>query len=119
MQVGKKLPPKRHTIEKITFIPRTNDGPMECSCGEQMLASEFSAHRRGIGLKPVTYPGAAEGYRLPSAWQIKPKCSVARCDRPHRARGFCDTHYKRWEREQDMGPPIGQARNVGKFAPHA
>jgi hypothetical protein len=36
-----------HTIlEGPKFVRGTNDGPMVCSCGMPMQASQFSAHRR-------------------------------------------------------------------------
>lgn len=39
-------------------------------------------------------------------------CTVTGCDRKHVARGYCDTHYKRWRRNGDPGPttiaPKGQ-----------
>jgi len=48
----------QHVIAAVTFAPRENDGPAECSCGEWAgLASEFSEHRRAQGApKAENYP---------------------------------------------------------------
>lgn len=37
-------------------------------------------------------------------------CTIAGCDRPHRARGWCGTHYKRWTTTGDPGG--GEVRAV-------
>lgn len=43
-------PKRQHGVsEQIHFIPGTNDGPMTCQCGEEMLASEHGAHRKAHG----------------------------------------------------------------------
>lgn len=33
-------------------------------------------------------------------------CQYEGCDRPHRTRGFCNVHYKRWKRGKAMDAPI-------------
>jgi hypothetical protein len=34
-----------HKIAAVRFIPRTNDGPIDCDCGWSGQASEFAAHK--------------------------------------------------------------------------
>lgn len=41
--------------------------------------------------------------------QIK-KCSIAGCDRPLKARGFCGLHYQRFIEKRDMTAPIKQTK---------
>jgi hypothetical protein len=44
---------------------------------------------------------------------IRPRCSVANCNRPHSGRGFCGLHYKRWLKYGDPiadRPPNGTQR---------
>jgi hypothetical protein len=35
-----------HTISNVAFAAGTNDGLLNCSCGQEMQASDFSMHRR-------------------------------------------------------------------------
>lgn len=37
-----------HIIRAVRFAPKTNDGPLECSCGDEMLSSEFNDHRKAM-----------------------------------------------------------------------
>lgn len=39
-------------------------------------------------------------------------CSVATCNRPTVARGWCDMHYRRWRRD---GDPLREAKIRGRF----
>jgi hypothetical protein len=36
----------KHIIRAVWFTHGTNDGPLDCSCGESMPASTFAQHRR-------------------------------------------------------------------------
>lgn len=43
------------------------------------------------------------------------KCSVDGCSRPHRARGYCKSHYERWRRgctENEIETPIGELEDT-------
>lgn len=52
----------------------------------------------------------------------KRKCSVEECDRPHRARGYCQQHWQRWKKgwkvEGAIGP-LGYNRNQPEQRPLA
>ena len=37
-------------------------------------------------------------------------CSMDGCDRPHRAKGFCDAHYQRLWKGTDLAKPIRRAK---------
>lgn len=41
-----------HRIADVHFERRTNDGVLDCTCGAEMLASEFAAHRSEAGDPP-------------------------------------------------------------------
>lgn len=43
---------------------------------------------------------------------LSPGCSVPGCDRPHKARGWCQAHYRRWQTHGDVlaSRAIGEAR---------
>lgn len=63
-----------HLIAAITFTPRTNDGPMDCTCGEGMLASEFSAHRKANGLTMSMLRVPERERMSPNVWnRVRPK----------------------------------------------
>lgn len=47
--------------------------------------------------------GTANG-RRPRPGDPRPLCSVEGCGQPHRLRGFCQMHFKRWEKTGDPGP---------------
>lgn len=59
-----------HKIAAITFVPRTNDGPLDCTCGEGMLASEFTAHRKANGQpnRDITNLRSVGKINTPSMW---------------------------------------------------
>lgn len=40
----------------------------------------------------------------------RPGCTLDGCERPHKARGYCDTHYKRWQYQH-----ITKPRNSGRI----
>ena len=40
------------------------------------------------------------------------RCSAPGCERPHAARGWCRTHYRRWTMNQSMAIPIGLFRGT-------
>ena len=40
-----------HIVRRIRFLPRTNDGPLVCTCGKRMLASTFAAHRKKVNAR--------------------------------------------------------------------
>ena len=40
------------------------------------------------------------------AYRQNLQCSAPGCHRQRRARGWCQTHYARWKKGQDMAPPI-------------
>ena len=46
-------------------------------------------------------------------------CTVPGCGRPHRARGYCRTHYARWRASGDARPevPIGAVRRAQAAEP--
>lgn len=39
----------RHVVARITFEPKSNDGPVECACSWSGRASGFAAHRAEVG----------------------------------------------------------------------
>lgn len=40
---------------------------------------------------------------MPRAWRRR-HCKVVGCDRKHYAKGYCVTHYRRWQRNGHPGP---------------
>jgi len=56
-------------------------------------------------LRPVVEPAAG------TVGDADRGCSVAGCERTHKARGFCRTHYRRWQRHADplADRPVGGA----------
>ncbi|MCZ7568835.1 MAG: hypothetical protein M5U01_09640 [Ardenticatenaceae bacterium] len=68
--------------------------------------------------RPRTAPPTAP---LPSR-QRHASCTVDGCDRPHKARGYCDTHYARWRTHGDPlrepPPPQASCSVAGCDAPH-
>lgn len=34
----------RHRVASVTFTPRTNDGPLDCTCGWSGTVSTWTAH---------------------------------------------------------------------------
>jgi hypothetical protein len=82
---------QRHVIESVRFPDhKSNDGPLECSCGEEMLASEFKDHHGG-NVMPIK-AGAAR--MQTTAWMTKPHCRKVGCgNNASRGRGgFCISH---------------------------
>ena len=57
--------PNTHIIAAISFPPRHNDGPLSCSCGEQMLASQFADHRKALNA-----PTGTSQSDLPKAFSL-------------------------------------------------
>lgn len=50
----------------------------------------------------------------------KRRCSIARCERPHNARGLCMLHYQRWRMHPDHPPdslPVRSAEAPQCFVP--
>ena len=37
------------------------------------------------------------------------ECSVDGCERPHKARGYCSGHYKRWQEGRPINEPMGHS----------
>jgi hypothetical protein len=103
-----------HLVEAVTFVPRTNDGPLDCSCGESMLASEFAQHRRDSGLltsKP--HKAVPSEKEMPSAWRRPLKtCEFPGCKKGLKARGLCQGHYD----QQKKGQPLRALRYYGVAA---
>lgn len=55
-----------HRVAGVTFVPGTNDGPLDCSCGEGMLASQFIVHRKEVEAK---HYGRALDAAQPTVWK--------------------------------------------------
>jgi hypothetical protein len=49
------------------FARGSNDGPMACSCGDEMLASQFAEHRKAVG-----EPHAKSSTRVPDMLRGQP-----------------------------------------------
>lgn len=45
-------------------------------------------------------------------------CSVPGCERPHKARGYCRPHYRRWQRHGGAAVDVPIGRGVGYRAAH-
>lgn len=109
---------REHVVSEVTFVPRTNDGPLTCSCGDQMRASEFRDHRNRAGLvSSATHRALPSEADMPSAWKPKPirDCSFAGCWRSGAAsmggRVLCNGHISQYRRGQPLsvlGPPRGR-----------
>jgi hypothetical protein len=95
-----------HLVEAVTFVPRTNDGPLDCSCGESMLASEFAQHRRDSGLLiEKSFRALPSEKDMPSAWNRPLKaCNFAGCNKPLAHKGLCRGHYDQQKKGQELRP---------------
>lgn len=101
-----------HRIVSVTYVPRTNDGPLLCTCGDEMQASRFGEHRRSLGLKVGGFSDTG-GDGTPSVWgrrSINPECRVQGCYRKTQTSGFCGAHYERSRRGAPLEPPIATPR---------
>lgn len=102
-----------HLIDDVKFVVRTNDGPLVCTCGENMLASQYPLHRQKLGLSAGGISRVRMMERdaeMPSHWR-KGICRVTDCDEPSRVRGYCNGHYQRMRRGLDVNVELRPGRN--------
>jgi hypothetical protein len=102
-----------HTVEKVSFVPRTNDGPLTCRCSAEMLASQFAQHRRDLGLgQDATHRAVPQEADRPTVWKPGQTCRYPKCGRRVRANKLCQTHYQQQRRGlglhaiRDYAPPV-------------
>jgi hypothetical protein len=59
------LSENEHRIVDVEFLDGGNDGPLRCTCGEEMQASEFAQHRKDVRASHVPANPTGEG----TAWK--------------------------------------------------
>jgi len=69
-------------------------------------AGWMSALRPYMGLRRTAAIDAALAVYNPiRLTEVPLTCVVPGCERPHRSRGLCNTHYMRWSRDRAKGRP--------------
>jgi hypothetical protein len=120
----------RHVIAGVSFERGTNDGPAECICGWDGLASTFADHRKEVGAgapKAHVATGA-----VPSVWKRSTSstaqpvaaasqhewrpCAVAGCGREAQSLGYCNAHYLRHRNGRPLDTPIRPRARRSSFA---
>lgn len=57
----------KHIVRAIHFPFGDNDGPLECSCGDEMPASEFRGHRKAVQARTGTIE--SDLVNAPTVWK--------------------------------------------------